>query len=187
MNSLFLPSDDLELFVSFDAPPRSRLFTLTPQGIGTRDQESLVSLSVRTCHAPAVNPRRMIAEIFPSAEPQIARLATAPFFGKLSATINGLGQYAELFASAMEKLAGHENLRALTMLPWQGLFPHNGQGLLARQRRWCPTCLKSKWNYPSRRRVNLLLRKESMSLAQSHLNQALALLLKRIHERKTAI
>lgn len=141
MKSLQSFDSDLDSFIEVQTLQRSRLFTLSPIGIGTPNCEGLLSLIVRTCRAHAVNPRRMITELFPLVEPDIARLAKAPFFGKLAGTINGLGQYAELFVSAMEKLSGHENLRELTMLPWQDLFPHNGQGLLARQRRWCPTCL----------------------------------------------
>lgn len=141
MKPFFLDSDDLDLCVAQDLPLRSRLFSLVPYGTGTPDQEGLLSLIVRTCHAHAVSPRRMIVVIFPTAEPLVAKIASAPFFGKLAGTVNGLGQYAELFTSAMEQLAGHRNLAPLTMLPWQGLFPHNGQGLLARQRRWCPVCL----------------------------------------------
>jgi len=145
MKPLFSDSDDLDLdldlYLTSDFPRRSRLFSLAPYGTGTPDQEGLLSLIVRTCHAHAANPRRMISVIFPTAEPLVAKIASAPFFGKLAGTVNGLGQYAELFVSATEQLTGQRNLAALTMLPWRGLFPHNGQGFLARQRRWCPLCL----------------------------------------------
>ncbi len=100
-----------------------------------------MSLLVRTCHAHAVNPRLVIRDIFSEAEPSIRRIPTAAFYQHLAGTMNGLGKYAELFVSAMEKLTGRTNLRVLTMLPWQSLFPHNGQGMLARHRRWCPVCL----------------------------------------------
>lgn len=141
MKPFFSDAGDLDLCVPPEFPLRSRLFSLAPYGTGTADQEGLLSLIVRTCHAHAVNPRRMIAVIFPTAEPLVAKIASAPFFGKLAGTVNGLGQYAELFVSATEQLTGHKNLAPLTMLPWQGLFPHNGQGFLSRQRRWCPVCL----------------------------------------------
>jgi transposase len=35
-------------------------------------------------------------------------------------------------------------LHHLTLLPWQDLFPHNSQGLLARHPRWCPACLEEQ-------------------------------------------
>lgn len=122
-------------------PPRSRLFSLPPVDIGTSQQESLISLLVRTAYAHSVNPRGLIGKVFPAAEPAISELSYSTFFTRYAGTINGLGRYAELFAAAMEKLTGQARLRHLTMLPWQELFPHNGQGLLARHPRWCPVCL----------------------------------------------
>lgn len=122
-------------------PPRSRLFSLPPVGTGTSQQESLISLIVRTAYAHSVNPRGLIGKVFPAAEPTISELSYSTFFTRYAGTINGLGRYAELFVAAMEKLTGQARLRHLTMLPWQELFPHNGQGLLARHPRWCPVCL----------------------------------------------
>jgi len=122
-------------------PARSKLFSLAPDGAGTPDQEGLLSLLVRTCHAHAVNPRLVIRDIFPAVEQKIRSIPTAAFYQHLAGTMNGLSKYAELFVPVMEKLTGRTDLWGLTMLPWQDLFPHNGQGMLARQRRWCPMCL----------------------------------------------
>lgn len=122
-------------------PPRSRLFSLSPVGICTAEQESLISLLVRTAHAHSVSPRELISRVFPGVEPAISELAYSTFFSRYAGTINGLGRYAELFVAAMGKLTGQAGLHYLTMLPWQGLLPHNGQGLLARHPRWCPECL----------------------------------------------
>lgn len=127
--------------LSVNVPARSRLFSLAPWGASTPDQEGLLSLVVRTCHAHAVNPRLVIRDIFPEAEPSIGSIPTAAFYQRLTGTMNGLSKYAELFVTAMEKLTGKTDLRSLTMLPWKDLFPQNGQGLLARHRRWCPVCL----------------------------------------------
>jgi len=134
----------LDLQRAITTPARSRLFLLAPEGVGTPNQEGLLSLLVRTCHAHAVNPRLVIRDIFPEAEPSIGSIPTAAFYQRLAGTMNGLGKYAELFVTAMEKLTGRSDLRSLTMLPWQDLFPHNGQGLLARHRRWCPVCLHAQ-------------------------------------------
>jgi transposase len=125
-------------------PDRSMLFALQPVGIGTPHQESLLSLLVRTSHAHAVNPRLLIREIFPIADGTIAQLPSAAFFQRMAVTINGLSQYAQIFASAMEKLTGQSNLHHLTFLSWQELFPHNSQGFLARHPRWCPVCLEKQ-------------------------------------------
>lgn len=131
----------LDLQRSVTAPARSRLFSLAQDGAGTPDQEGLLSLLVRTCHAHAVNPRLVIRDIFPEVEQRIGSIPTAAFYQRLAGTMNGLSKYAELFVTAMEKLTGKSDLRSLTMLPWQDLFPHNGQAMLARHRHWCPVCL----------------------------------------------
>ena len=130
----------LDLQRSITTPARSKLFSLASDGTGTPDQEGLLSLLVRTCHAHAVNPRLLIRYIFPEVDATIDRIPTAAFHQRLAGTMNGLGSYAERFTSAMEKLTGNSDLRHLTFLPWQNLFPHNGQGLLARHRQWCPVC-----------------------------------------------
>ena len=132
---------EMDFSLEIVIPERSMLFSLQPIGIGTPHQESMLSFLVRTCRAHAVNPRLLIREIFPMADHDIARLPSAAFFQREAGTINGLGQYARIFVSAIERLTGQPNLRHLTILPWQELFPHNSQGLLARQPRWCPVCL----------------------------------------------
>ncbi|MEZ5616436.1 MAG: TniQ family protein [Rhodocyclaceae bacterium] len=122
-------------------PPRSVLFSLSPVGIGTPQQESLLSLLVRTSRAHAVSPRHLVGKVFGKAMPAIGKLDYSTFYRSLAGTVNGIGQYAELFVSAMEYLTGRPSLDYLTMLPWKKVFPHNGQGLLARHPRWCPVCL----------------------------------------------
>ena len=131
----------LDLQRSITTPPRSRLFSLAPEGVDTPYQEGLLSLLVRTSCSHAINPRLLIRYVLPEANADIDGIATAAFHQHLAGTMNGLGSYAERFVSAMEKLTGNSDLRYLTLLPWQNLFPHNGQGLLARHRQWCPVCL----------------------------------------------
>ncbi len=58
--------------------------------------------------------------------------------------MDGLGRYAEIFASAMEQLTAQNGLNRLTMLPWKDFFPFNGQGLLSRHPKWCPACLHQR-------------------------------------------
>lgn len=125
-------------------PQRSALFLLPPVGAGTPQQESLVSVLVRTSRAHSVGTRQLIGSVFAHAEPEIAGLGYAKFYKSLAATINGLGKYAELFVRATERLTGQGDLRKQTLLPWKGLFPHNGQGLLAKYPQWCPDCLQAQ-------------------------------------------
>lgn len=124
-----------------DTPPRTELFRPEPLGVGTAHQESLLSYLVRVSHAHGVNPRLLVKYVLAEHTPRIAQIATKAFFQTLSGTINGLSSYAETFADVFCALTLRPELRQLTMLPWKGLFPHNGQGLLARRPRWCPICL----------------------------------------------
>jgi len=137
----FMNIEDALNYMPVHVPPRSALFSLSPIGVGTPHQESLLSLLVRTSRAHAVSPRHLVGEVLGAADTAIAKLADTKFFSIDAGTVNGLGQYAELFVSAAERLTGHQNLGYLTLLPWQDLFPYNGQGLLARHPRWCPACL----------------------------------------------
>jgi transposase-like protein len=150
-------------------PERSTLFSLQPIGVGTPHQESLLSFLVRTSHAHAVNPRLLIREIFPQGEAAIARLPSAAFFQREIGTINGLGQYAQIFVSAMERLTGRHDLHGLTMLQWQALFPHNGQGLLARHPRWCPACLDQQRREEGESSFPLVWSLEAYQVCETHL------------------
>lgn len=159
----------LDLQRSITTPARSRLFSLAPDGVGTADREGLLSLLVKTCHAHAVNPRLVIRDVFPEAEPSISSIPTAAFYQRLAGTMNGLGKYAELFVAAMAKLTGRTDLRAHTMLPWQDLFPHNGQGLLARHRQWCPVCLHEQRQRGEVATLPLVWSLETYSICSNHL------------------
>lgn len=158
----------LDLQRSITLPERSRLFSLAPNGIGTPNQEGLLSLLVRTAFSHAVNPRLLIRYVFPETNAAIERIPTAAFHQHLAGTMNGLGRYAELFVSAMEKLTGRSDLRHLTLLPWQNLFPHNGQGLLARHRQWCPVCLHEQEQRGSMTTFPLVWSFEAYRICCSH-------------------
>lgn len=136
---------EIEAIAFFDVedaglPPRSRLYNLPPNGMGTERVEGLVSYVVRLARAHSVNPRRLVEIELGNANLAIAKFATA-FFRKDGGTVNGLGQYAELFAAVLAELTSRQDLCDLTLLPWKEVFPRNGQGLLARHPKWCPVCL----------------------------------------------
>lgn len=122
-------------------PERSRLFALTPVESPPEQRESLISLLIRTSRAHSVNPRRLIAGVLAQVAPEIEPLVYPGFFKRLAGTINGQGKYASLFVRVLEELTGQRGLSRLTLLPWKDLFPHNGQGMLARHPRWCSACL----------------------------------------------
>lgn len=139
-SSIQFDSDkDFNLLAS--APPRSTLFSLVPFGEHSSTQEGLLSLMVRTSRAHGVNVRQLVDRVLAIAEPSISNLTGSAFFRRYAGTINGLAHYAELFSAVVSQLTGTRTLRQTTLLPWKGLFPHNGQGLLADRPKWCPECL----------------------------------------------
>lgn len=133
---------DMPSFADLSRPAnRTMLYSLTPIGLGTPLQESLLSFLVRVSRAHAVNPRRLVGDVLVQVDSAIGKLAYAGFYKTLAKTVNGIGQYAELFAGVLERATGTKHLRYLTLLPWRDLFPFNGQGLLAAHPQWCPNCL----------------------------------------------
>lgn len=132
------PLEPLDLDVP-DLPERSRLFALSPIGIGTEQAESLSSYLVRLARAHAVNPRHMLrAEFQHYAEEPLGRLAR---HADEVASMNGYGQHAGVFARVTAQLTTVPTIRYLTLLPLSELLPRNGAAVISRQPRWCPHCL----------------------------------------------
>jgi hypothetical protein len=127
-----------------DLPKRSALVRLEPISSDFGMREGLLSFITRTANAHCVNPRRLVAHVYGQAFPEIKKLSYPSFYNYMAGTINGLGKYANLFVNATQDLAGHHDLRTLTMLPWANLLPFNGMGLLSKKRRWCSACI-SDW------------------------------------------
>ena len=148
---------DLPGFSDISRPAdRTILYSLTPIGLGTPLQESLLSFLIRVSRAHAVNPRRLVGEILVQDNSAIGQLAYAGFYKKLAKTVNGIGQYAELFATVLEHATGTGHLRRLTLLPWQDMFPFNGQGTLAAHPQWCPNCLLAQCSEVGERYIPLV-------------------------------
>jgi len=161
--------EGLPRFAALSRPPgRTRLFSLTPIQLGEAMQESLLSFLVRTSRAHAVNPRHLVGEILTEADPVIDTLAYAGFFRKLAKTVNGIGQYAERFSSALERTTDVKDLQCLTLLPWRGLFPFNGQGMLAEHPQWCPDCLLAQCREVGERYVPLAWTLTAFKVCSAH-------------------
>lgn len=122
-------------------PPRSRLFSLEPIGVGTSEAEGLTSYIIRLAEAHSVSPCRLIREGFAKLSPEIAKYQhTGRFFSGNPACINGLHRYSESFADIVEDLCGLSAARNLTLLPLKALLPFNGVGMSSKNSRWCPAC-----------------------------------------------
>jgi hypothetical protein len=122
-------------------PARSRLFGLEPIGIGTPECESLITYLIRLSRAHCMSPRDLIKNEFMWRYDRQTAIRAPGFYKEYSKTLNSVGQYASGFVRLAEKLNGRNDLRYLTMLPWSGVIPNIGTGLLATEPRWCQRCL----------------------------------------------
>ena len=124
-----------------DVPERSRLFGLEPIGIGTLDCESLISYLIRLARAHCMSPRDLIRLEFMWRFSRQEGIRSSGFFREYSKTLNSVGEYASGFVRLAEELTGRGELRYLTLLPWRGVIPDVGTGLLATEPKWCGQCL----------------------------------------------
>ena len=115
-------------------PLRSRLYSLAPMGSGTPQVECLTSYMMRLADAHAVSLGTLVRrEIFPHIAKHPKRLSCAALH-----SLNGLGSWFVPWVETLESLTGRRDLRALTLLPWQGVF--GADGILRKHRAWCSRC-----------------------------------------------
>jgi hypothetical protein len=127
-------------------PPRSRLFALEPIGVGTADCEGLVSYLVRLAREHSVDARVLFREVVFRQCGHLGGLRYPIFFNGDARSVNGIGTYAKVFSQAGIELTSREDLPLLTMLPWHGIFPEKGAGLISRHPRWCKLCLREHYS-----------------------------------------
>jgi hypothetical protein len=121
-------------------PPRTRLYSLAPVGIGTAWVESLASYVARLAEAHCINVADLIALELSR------RAASAPLvtdgFRPQTYAINGVGEAPRRWCRALEEATGRDDLSNLTLvgldeLIWQSY-------LFRRTRAWCPRCLADR-------------------------------------------
>jgi len=128
-------------------PPRSRLYSLKPMGIGTPFVESLTGYVSRLADAHAVSVGNLVGRELSLVGskpthpfgPFVPRAQTAGshgFCGTRSA--NGLGEIAKRWVVALERGTLQRNLRFLTLLPFEGVFSKGR--IFRRTRAWCSAC-----------------------------------------------
>ena len=140
------------LFNSWDCkppplPPRSRLYALTPIGIGTPFVESLTGYVSRLADAHAVSVGDLLGRELSTFAPK-PLLPFGPFlrrnrpgshgFHAQAYAVNGFGDRPRKWVDALEKATLQTGLRLLTLLPLAGLF--SGMSLFRCTRAWCPEC-----------------------------------------------
>src|SRR5258708_17936278 len=136
-------NDDIREEVASGEPPRSRLYSLVPAGIGTPLIESLTSYINRLAWTYRVEPRILVAQ---EIVPQLGRayhfqssLSLLGAYCRSEAmSINGTGETALDWSSTLTRLTTRENLRDLTLSSWAGNIPF--RGLLRATPAWCPVC-----------------------------------------------
>ncbi len=114
-------------------PSRSRLYSLAPIGIGTAFVESLSGYVTRLAQAHAVSAGSLVAR-----ELSGSLKARNIHMGLVSYAINGVGVRAKQWVQVLETMTLRSDLRFLTLLPFEHLFPK--PYLFRRVRAWCPAC-----------------------------------------------
>jgi hypothetical protein len=113
-------------------PGRSRLYPLTPLGVGTALIESLTSYVIRLATAHNVPIMSLIRQELTQYISIWQRYICAR-----SWTINGVGPIAERWVKVLQELTKRDDLSCLTLLPWRGAISH---ATLKHKRAWCPYC-----------------------------------------------
>lgn len=102
--------------------------------------EGLLSWVVGLAQAHCVGPRAMLKYLLSGSEQYDDIWRGSTFFERDCGTVNGLGAYArmmvELLGSALPPEVNQMNLLGLSQL-----LPRNGEGLTAKNPRWCSHCL----------------------------------------------
>ncbi len=112
-------------------PPRSKLYSLKPLGIGTPYVESLIGYAARLAEAHHVR-LATLKDLLPGCEPHSCH-------GSLSG-INGSLITAARCREAIESLTCQQVLDCLTMLKWSRILPK--RGLFKKHLAWCPNCFE---------------------------------------------
>lgn len=127
----------------FDEPPcateKNFLFHVVPEG-GGEYSEGLLSWFIGVAHAHSLSPRVLMKHLMQQSDAHRDVWNGTTFFEKDAVTVNGFGKYARM---AVELLQPNTDVavEAMTMLHLKDLLPHNGEGALARNPKWCPFCM----------------------------------------------
>jgi transcriptional regulator with XRE-family HTH domain len=124
-------------------PLPTRLYSLSPIGVGTPMAESLTGYIARLAEAHCVSAGLLYwKEIKALAgKGNIFSFRVAGDGGYSTHTINGHGSPAADFVRTLEVLTGRQDLRYLTLLTWAQVLP--GHSLLRRWRAWCERCFQA--------------------------------------------
>lgn len=147
----------LQPFESWDVsaptfPPRSRLYSLEPIGIGTAFVEGLTGYVSRLAAAHSVSVGdlvgRELAENGPGPLPLVYpikrlehRRRLSHCFSGASYSLNGKAESTRSWIDVLQAKTCRIELRMLTLLPFEEILPEIG--LFRKRRAWCPDCFRS--------------------------------------------
>lgn len=134
-------------------PPRSRLYSLKPIGLGTPEVESLTSYLTRLANAHRVTMIQLVKSEFAPALNKPEKTIAAKFYRE-TYNLNGINTWTRLTIDVLERLTFRDDVCFLTMYPWRhGL---SRQKLLRSHLAWCPTCYQ-EWQQSAQSIYNPLL------------------------------
>lgn len=132
-----------DYFNIYNTLPRSRLYNLKPEGIGTYRVESLLSYLIRLAEKHHVSVWKLldveISEQFSKAylKGYAKKRQTNHAF-----SINGCSEITEEYVNALESLTTRDDLINLTLLNGKGLI-NTKRNILKIHRTWCSECFQN--------------------------------------------
>jgi transcriptional regulator with XRE-family HTH domain len=128
---------------SVGLPPRSRLYSLVPIGVGTPMVECLTSYINRLAWLYRISPRVLVAEeIIPQLSKsyyfQSSPRALSAFCHQEAISVNSFGETAVDWSATIEELTQQAGLQKLTLGEWASGIPF--RRLLRVAPVWCPVC-----------------------------------------------
>jgi hypothetical protein len=129
-------------------PPRSRLYSLEPMGVGTELVESLTGYVARLADAHSVSVGdlvgRVLADLTHTKDAIITQTAKAVRVGghgfrACNYTPNGVTETAVKWVDALGATTNRNDLQYLTLLPLRYIVPSR---LFRRRRAWCALCFE---------------------------------------------
>lgn len=127
----------------FSSEPEDRLppslYALQMEGMPAAP-EGLLSWVVGLARAHCLGPRAMLRHLLAGSEQYEDIWRGSTFFERDCGTANGLGAYARMMVHLLDQALPPEAPQ-MTLLGLSHLLPRNGEGLIAKNPRWCPQCL----------------------------------------------
>lgn len=102
--------------------------------------EGLLSWIVGLAQAHSLGPRVLLRHLLAGADRYDDIWRGSAFFERDCGTVNGLGAYARMMVHLLETALPPESPQ-MTLLGLSHLLPRNGEGLIAKNPRWCFHCL----------------------------------------------